>query len=78
MSICQGGNGLPFMAEQVYDYLPLGKSTGLTFDKRNPRPHSSIYSTEGEVLTASQAHCQFFIITSWGSEDEARSQIWLL
>ena len=39
MSICQGGNGLPFMAEQVYDYLSVGKSAGLMIDVNDVPGH---------------------------------------
>ena len=29
MSICQGGNGTPFLAQHVYAYLCTGKCTGI-------------------------------------------------
>lgn len=29
MSICQGGNGTPFLAQSVYTYLCTGKCTGI-------------------------------------------------
>ena len=32
MSICQGGNGFPFFAEQVYRYFVSGKCTGVEID----------------------------------------------
>ena len=32
MSICQGGNGFPFFAEQVYQYIVSGKCTGINVD----------------------------------------------
>ena len=32
MSICQGGSGIPFLAQPVYSYLCTGKSTGITVD----------------------------------------------
>jgi len=30
MSIVQGGNGFPFLAEPVYDYLCTGRCTGIS------------------------------------------------
>ena len=30
MSVAQGGNGFPFLAEPVYDYLCTGRSTGIS------------------------------------------------
>ena len=32
MSICQGGNGIPCLAQPVYTYLFTGKCTGITVD----------------------------------------------
>ena len=32
MSICQGGNGFPFFAEQIYQYFVSGKCTGVDID----------------------------------------------
>ena len=32
MSICQGGCGIPFLAQPVYTYLCTGKCTGITVE----------------------------------------------
>ena len=45
MSICQGGSGIPFVAQPVYRYLCTGKATGINVNNvDNPGPCIAVCS----------------------------------
>ena len=40
MSICQGGSGIPFVAQPVYRYLCTGKATGINVNNVDIPDHA--------------------------------------